>query len=110
MTPEEMQKIEARIDALGRQMDDIQAMLKGTLLTKRNRLRRQDGTLWTSPEHYTFQYRGANGQRKWKRIPKSAKSAVERLVREGNRYQKLEREYAALMTERALADGGKKNV
>lgn len=110
MLPEEMQKKEARIDAIRKQIDEIQAMLDGTLLTKHNRVRRRDGSIRTSPEHYTFQYRGSDGKRMWKRIPRNARAAVERLARAGDRYRALEREYRALMTERALADGGKKNA
>jgi hypothetical protein len=34
---------------------------------------------------------------------------VERLVAYGVRYRALEREYRAVLTELALADGGKKN-
>lgn len=64
-------------------------MLNGTLLAKHNRVRRQDGSIRTSPEHYTFQYRGSDGARKWKRIPRNAKAAVECLVRAGDRYRAL---------------------
>jgi hypothetical protein len=85
-------------------------MLNGTLLTKHNRVRRQDGSIHTSPEHYTFQYRGADRKRMWKRIPRNAKVAMERLIRAGDRYRALEREYAALLTELSLADGSKKNA
>jgi hypothetical protein len=110
MTAEEAQKRQVRIEALRRQMGEIPAMLNGTLMAKRNRARRKDGSVHVSPEYSTFQYRGADGQRRWKRIPRSAKAAVERLVRAGERYRALEREYTALMTELGLADGGKKNA
>lgn len=109
MKPQQDQNKEARIGAIRRQMDAISAMLEGTLMAKRNRVKRKDGSVQVSPEHYTFQYRGADGKRKWKRIPRKAKATVERLVRAGSRYRKLEREYTALLTERSLADGGKKN-
>jgi hypothetical protein len=46
----------------------------------------------------------------WKRIPRNAKATVVRLVRAAGRYRALEREYAALLTEISLADGGKKNA
>jgi hypothetical protein len=110
MSPEEMQKKEMRIAAIRGQIDAIPAMLDGTLLTKHNRVRRRDGSIHTSPEHYTFQYRGADGKRMWKRIPRNARTAVERLTRAGDRYRALEREYRALMTERSLANGGKKKA
>jgi hypothetical protein len=110
MDTEETRKKEERIDTIRKQMEEIPAMLDGTLMSKRNRVRRKDGSVHVSPEHYTFQYRGADGKRKWKRIPRNAKAAVGQLVRAGERYRALEREYAALRTELSLADGGKKNV
>lgn len=110
MTPDDTQKKQARVDAIRTQIDEMAAMLNGTLLAKHNRARRQDGSVHVSPEYCTFQYRGTDGKRKWKRIPRNAKAAVERLVRTGDRYRALEREYAALLTEVSLADDGKKNA
>ena len=110
MTPEETQKKEARIEAIRQQIEAISAMLDGTLMTKHNRVRRKDGSIHVSPEHCTFQYRGADAKRRWKRIPRNAKPAVTRLVRAAERYRALEREYAALLTEISLAGSGKKNA
>ena len=109
MVTQETKKKEARIGAIRKQMEKISALLEGTLMVKHNRVKRKDGSVQVSPEHYTFQYRGADGKRKWKRIPRKAKVAVERLVRAGKRYRKLEQEYTALLTELSLTDGGKKN-
>ena len=109
MAPAERQKKEARSRAIRAAIDDIPALLDGTLMTKHNRVKRKDGSIRVSPEHCTFQYRSADGKRQWKRIPRSAKAAVQRLVRAGVRYRALEREYRALLTELALADDGKKN-
>jgi predicted component of viral defense system (DUF524 family) len=109
MTSENMPKKEARIEAIRRKMDDIPAMLDGALMVKRNRVKRKDGSFHISPEFYTFQYRGAGGKRKWKRIPRKAKVTVEKLVSAAKRYRKLEQEYTALLTEISLADGSKKN-
>ena len=110
MTPQEMQKTEDRLDVIRRQIGEIPAILNGTLLAKHNRTKHTDGSIHISPAYYTFQYRGSNGKRKWTRIPNSAKAAVERLVRAGERYRTLEREYAALLTECSLNDHGKKNA
>lgn len=110
MTPQENKKTDARILAIRSQIAAIGAMLDGTLMVKHNRTQRKDGSVRVSPEHYTFQYRGADGRRRWKRIPEKARRAVERLVRNGRLYRELEREYAALMTEASLADYGKKNA
>ena len=110
MTPEETRGKEARIDAIRKQIGVISAMLNGTLMTKHNRVRRKDGSVNVSPDHCTFQYCGADGKRKWKRIPRNAKAAVGRLVRAGERYRTLEREYSALLTVLSLVDGSKKNA
>ena len=109
MAQEDTRKMVARIEAIRKQIDEIPAMLDGALMPKRNRVKRKDGSVHVSPEHWTFQYRGADGKRKWKRIPRNAKTIVERLVKAGGRYRALEREYAALLTELSLADDGKKN-
>lgn len=109
MTPTERQQKEARGEALWNQMGGVQAMLHGTLMRKHNRVERKDGSIHVSPEHWTFQYRGADGKRKWKRIPRNAKTTVQRLVEAGERYRKLEQEYRALRTELALSEDVKKN-
>jgi len=103
-------KNDSRIDALRAEIDGIQMMLHGTLLTNRNRTKRKDGSVQVSPEHYTFQYYDVAGHRTCKRIPRDAKAAVERLIRAGDLYQTLEREYRVRLTEFSLADGGKKNA
>jgi hypothetical protein len=110
MTPEETQREEARIGTIRQQIEAIPALLDGALMTKHNRVRRKDGSVHVSPEHCTFQYRGADGKRRWKRIPRNAKAAVTRLVRAAERYRALEREYTARLTEISLAAGGKKNA
>ena len=103
MIATDISKTEARIETIRRKMGEIPAMLDGALLTKRNRVSRKDGSVYISPEYYTFQYRGADGKRKWKRIPKQALSSVKKLVRAAKLYRKLEREYTALVTEMAVA-------
>ena len=110
MTQPDTRNNDARIDAIRAEIDGIQVMLHGALLTNRNRAKRKDGSVQVSPEHYTFQYYDTDGRRKCRRIPGNAKTAVERLVRAGDRYRALEREYRVRMTEVALADGVKKNA
>lgn len=99
----------ARIDTIKIEMDEIPAILDGTLMRKHNRVKRKNGSIHISPEYYTFQFLGADGKRKWKRIPRKAKAGVERLVRAAKRYRKLEREYLALLTEVSLEGSIKKN-
>jgi hypothetical protein len=76
MTPEETQRKAVRVEAISQQIEGIPAILDGTLLTKHNRVRRVDGSIRTSPEHYTFQYRGTDGKRMWKRIPLFAEELI----------------------------------
>ena len=108
MTDDQKQKTEARIRAIRTEIANIPALLDGTLMSKRNRVKRKDGSIHVSPEHWTFQYRSADGKRLWKRIPRPAKAVIQRMVRAGEHYRALEQEYRALLTELALADGGKK--
>lgn len=111
MAMTDTRKSELRLDALRAEIDGMGAMLNGALLVNRNRTQHKDGSVHVSPEHYTFQYYGVDGKRRCQRIPKNAKAAVARLVRAGDRYRALEREYTVLCTELALAaDGGKKNT
>lgn len=106
----EQQKKAESVEAIWKQMEAIPALLDGTLMIKRNRVSRKDGSIHLSPEYYTFQYRGTDGKRQWKRIPRHARAVVERLVHAGERYRALEREYRALLTELALALDTKKNA
>jgi hypothetical protein len=110
MTPDERQRKETRIDTIRAQIYEIPAMLDGTLMTKHNRVKHKDGSVHVSPEHCTFQYRGTDGKRKWKRIPRNVKATVGRLVHAGERYRAMEREYTALLTELSLAPDGKKKA
>lgn len=109
MTHKEIQAKQARIREIRAIIDEASAMVDGTLMTKRNRTRRKDGSIHVSPEYHTFQYRGVDGARKWKRIPKKAVSVVRRMAKAGKRYRALEREYVALVTELSLVDSGQKN-
>ncbi len=109
-TQEEIGETDARINEILVKIGGVEAMLDGALLTKHNRAARKDGSVHTSPEHYVFQYRGADGRRKWKAVPTGAHKAVERLVEAGKRYRALEAEYSALMTERSLGADVKKNT
>ena len=110
MATAERQPKETRVETIRKQMEAIPALLDGTLLSKRNRVQRKDGSIHVSPEYWTFQYRGADGKRQWKRIPRHARIVVARLIRAGASYRALEREYRALLTERTLADDAKKNA
>jgi hypothetical protein len=99
----------ARVHEISEAVSQLGPMLIGTLLEKRNRKRRQDGSEYVSAPYYTFQYRDADGRRRWRRMPRSQKARARKLIETGARYQALEREYAALTTQLGLLDPSKKN-
>lgn len=105
-TPDE---VLARVDEITATVAQLGPMLVGSLLAKRNRKRRQDGSEYVSEPYYTFQYRDAEGRRRWRRIPRSQTGQVRKLVQTGARYLALEREYAALTTQLGLLQASKKN-
>lgn len=102
MTTDQRQKKEARVRNIRKEIGGIPALLDGSLLTKHNRVKRKDGSVHTSREHFTFQYRDAEGKRCWKRVPRDRRASVDLLVRAGQRYRALDAEYRALLTELAL--------
>ena len=58
-SPEE---IEARLKEIGTQIAGLGPALQGTVKKNRNRRVRKDGSVYVSPEHYTFVYRGEDGK------------------------------------------------
>ena len=100
----------ARVQEIAETVPRLGPMLVGSLMEKRNRKRRQDGSEYLSPPYYTLQYRDAQGRRRWQRIPRSVKGRVLRLVETGEQYRALEREYAGITTELGLLDASKKNA
>ena len=101
-------KIEKRISELRARAEGFGAMLDGTLQAKRNKVANKDGSTHTSPEHYQFQYRGADGRLRWKSVPGQHCGKGRRLIAKGREYRRVEREYAALVSEDTLAGLGKK--
>ena len=79
-----------------------------------NRKRRKDGSEYVSVPYSTFQYKGTDGKRTWKRIPRGSETRVKKLIMTGERYRVLEKEYRGLVSELGLLephclllDGGK---
>ena len=63
----------------------------------------KDGTRRKAKPHWKFQSLGPRGKRKYKNIPAALVPKVRRLVENGRRYRKLEKEYSRLVTEESLA-------
>jgi hypothetical protein len=80
----------------------LDGVLVGTLLEKRNRRRRKDGSLYVSPPYYTFQYQGRDGKQDWRRIPRQQKARVERMIANGREYLRLRKAAETLLRDAAL--------
>ena len=105
-SPEE---IEAGIKEIEAQIAGLGPALQGTVKKNRNRRVRKDGSVYVSPEHYTFVYRGADGAERWKRVNAKHMPAVNRMIKAGKAYKRMAREHARLTTALAVASIGKKN-
>lgn len=99
---ERIREVAAEISTLG-------PMLVGTLTKRPNRKRRKDGSEYVSVPYSTFQYKGTDGKRKWKRIPRGKETRVKKLIVTGERYRVLEQEYRGLVSELGLLEAAKKN-
>ena len=99
----------ARIREIAQEVSRLGPMLVGTLTQRPNRKRRRDGSEYVSVAYGTFQYQGADGRRKWKRIPRGTEGRVRKLIEVGKRYRELEQEYRGLASEAGLMDAAKKN-
>lgn len=98
-----------RVREVSEEILKLGPILVGTVTKRPNRKRRKDGSEYVSVAYSTFQYKGADGRRKWKRIPRGAEARVKKLVVAGKRYRMLEREYRGLITELGLLESVKKN-
>jgi hypothetical protein len=98
----------ARIREVAEEVARLGPMLVGTLTKRPNRKRRQDGSEYVSVAYGTFQYKGADGCRKWKRIARGAEGRVRKLIAVGDRYRVLEQEYRSLASELGLLEAAQK--
>lgn len=103
-----MEKNVARIREVAVEVARLGPLLVGTLTQRPNRKRRRDGSEYVSVPYSTFQYKGADGRRKWKRIPRGLEGRVKQLIAVGVRYQALEQEYRGLASALGLLETAKK--
>jgi hypothetical protein len=98
-----IEKIESRLKVVADEIAALGPALQGAIKKNRNRRVRKDGSIYVSPEHYTFVYRGVDGAEKWKRISAKNLPAVTRMKKAGDEYKRLVREHARLMCALAIA-------
>lgn len=104
MQEEAINPVLVRLRTLRMEMAGIGAFLAGSIAMKRNTTVDKTGTVHVSPDHCVFQYRSPDGKRRYINIPPAARKEVKRLVDNGWRYRKLEREYRMFMTQFSLAN------
>jgi len=101
--------IERRMEAIARDMRGIGEMLVGSISVNRNRkVRKRKEGEYVSPPHYTFNYKDEAGKPRWKRIRPESVERLRALVENGQRWERLAKEYGRLATRLALAGGSPK--
>ena len=92
-----------RISEIAAEMASITEFAEGSMSSSSNSYSLKDGTRRKAKPHWKFQSLGARGERKYRNVPESLVPRVKRLIANGRRYRKLEKEYARLVTEESLA-------
>ena len=85
------------------EMHSITEFAEGSISSSSNSYTVKDGTRRKAKPHWKFQSLGPRGKRRYKNVPAALVPKVRKLVENGRRYRKLEREYARLVTEESLA-------
>ena len=92
-----------RISEIVAEMHSITEFAEGSISSSSNSYTVKDGTRRKAKPHWKFQSLGARGERKYKNVPESLVPMVRKLIANGRRYRKLEKEYARLVTEESLS-------
>ena len=92
-----------RISEIVAEMHSIDEFAEGSMSSSSNTYAVKDGTRRRAKPHWKFQSLGPRGKRKYKNVPESLVPGVRKLIANGRRYRKLEREYARLVTEESLS-------
>ena len=91
-----------RIGEIVAEMSAITEFALGSIISSSSYYTTKDGKRHKTKEQYKFQSLGARGERKYRNVPESLVPRVEKLIANGRRYRKLEKEYARLVTEESL--------
>ena len=96
-------KTSDRISEIIAEMSSITKFAEGSISSSSNSYTVKDGTRRKAKPHWKFQSLGARGKRKYKNIPENLVPRLKKLVEDGRRYRRLEKEYSRLVTEESLA-------
>jgi hypothetical protein len=94
---------DTRIREILAEMSSITEFAVGSIISSSSYYTTKDGKRHTTKKQYKFQSRGGRGKQKLKHIPEALLPKVRKLIDNGRRLEKLEAEYAHLMTEESLA-------
>lgn len=92
-----------KISEIVAEMHSITEFAEGSISSSSNSYTVKDGTRRKAKPHWKFQSLGARGKRKYKNIPENLVPRIKKLIANGRRYRRLEKEYSRLVTEESLA-------
>jgi hypothetical protein len=93
---------EERIREIAAEMAAITEFAEGSIACRSKQYTLKDGSVRRASPQYRFQTRGARGKQVCKYVPPFAVARVKKLIADGTRYRKLEKEYSFLVTKASL--------
>ena len=93
---------EERIREIAAEMAAITEFAEGSIACSSKQYTLKDGSVRRASPLYRFQTRGARGKQVCKYVPPFAVARVKKLIADGTRYRKLEKEYSFLVTKASL--------
>ena len=94
---------EIRISEIIAEMSAITEFAQGSIISSSSYYTTKDGKRHKTKPQFKFQTRGGRGKQKLKHIPTELVPKVKKLIENGRKLERLEAEYARLMTEESLA-------
>jgi len=97
-----MKDTRSRIDEIIAEMTSITEFAEGSIISSSSYYMTKDGTRRKTKPQFKFQSRGSRGKQKLRHIPSALVPRVRKLIDNGHKLERLEREYARLVTEESL--------
>ena len=94
--------IEKRISEIAAEIAAIPEFAVGSIISSSSYYTTKDGRRKQTKPQYKFQTRGGRGKQKLRHIPAALVPKVKRLIENGRKVERLESEYARLVTEASL--------
>jgi hypothetical protein len=93
---------QSRIGHVMAEMASIAEFALGSIISSSSYYTTKDGKRHKTKPQYKFQSRGGRGKQKLRHIPAGLVPQVRKLIENGRRIERLEAEYARLVTEQSL--------